>query len=107
MRFGPWMLTAMRWLAKFKGLRGTALDPFGRTAERRAERALVEEYEQAVETLLAGLSRDNLSLALEIASLPEQIRGYGHIKAKNIAEARKKRDELFARYRTAPVRAAA
>ena len=106
-RFGPWMLTAMRWLAKLKGLRGTALDPFGRTAERRTERALIAEYEQAIEKLLAGLTRDNLTLAVEIASLPEQIRGYGHIKAKNIDEARKKRDELLARYRTVPVRAAA
>jgi indolepyruvate ferredoxin oxidoreductase len=106
-QFGPWMLTAMRWLAKLKGLRGSALDPFGRTAERRTERALIAEYEQAMEKLLAGLTRDNLTLAVEIASLPEQIRGYGHIKAKNIDEARRKRDELLARYPTAPVRAAA
>ena len=106
-QFGPWMLTAMRWLAKLKGLRGTALDPFGRTAERRTERALIAEYEQAVEKLIAGLTRDSVALAVEIASLPEQIRGYGHIKGKNIAEARKKGDELLARYRTAPVRAAA
>jgi indolepyruvate ferredoxin oxidoreductase len=106
-QFGPWMLTAMRWLAKLKGLRGTALDPFGRTAERRTERALIAEYEQAIENLLAGLTRDNLALAVEIASLPEQIRGYGHIKGKNIAEVRKKGDELVARYRTVPVRAAA
>jgi len=106
-QFGPWMLTAMRWLAKLKGLRGSALDPFGLTAERRTERALIAEYEQTIEQLLAGLTRDNVALAVEIASLPEQIRGYGHIKAKNIDEARKKRDELLARYRTAPVRAAA
>ena len=98
LRFGPWMLTAMHWLAKLKGLRGTALDPFGRTAERRTERALIDEYEQTVETLLGGLTRDNLALAVEIASLPEQIRGYGHIKAKSIAEARRKRDEFFSRW---------
>ncbi|HLE66081.1 MAG TPA: indolepyruvate ferredoxin oxidoreductase family protein [Burkholderiales bacterium] len=98
MQFGPWMLTAMRFLAGFKGLRGTALDPFGGTAERRTERALIGEYEQTVETLLAGLSRDNLALAVEVASIPETIRGFGHIKAKSVAEARNKRDELLARW---------
>jgi len=107
MRFGPWMLTAMRWLSKLKGLRGTALDPFGRTDERRTERALIGEYEQAIETLLGGLTRDNLPLAVEIASLPEQIRGYGHIKARSVAEARRKRDELFARWTEAGGTAAA
>jgi indolepyruvate ferredoxin oxidoreductase len=99
--FGPWMLTAMRWLAKLKGLRGTAFDPFGRTAERRSERALIAEYEQTVEKLLSALTRDNVALAVEIASLPEQIRGYGHVKAKNIAVASKKRDELFAQWSNA------
>ncbi len=74
----------VRLLAKFKGLRGTALDIFGRTEERRMERALIEEYEQTVGTLLAGLTRENHALAVEIASLPETIRGYGHIKAKSV-----------------------
>jgi indolepyruvate ferredoxin oxidoreductase len=105
--FGGWVLHLFKVLSKFKGLRGTPFDVFGRTDERRAERALIAEYEQTVEALLAGLARDNHGLALEIASLPESIRGYGHIKAKSIAGARAKRDELLARYRTAPVRAAA
>ena len=105
--FGPWMLTAMRWLSKLKRLRGTALDPFGRTEERRTERALIVEYEQVIEKLLAGLTRENLPLAVELASLPEQIRGYGHIKARSIVEARKKRDELFARWTGAAGTAAA
>jgi len=107
MRFGGWMMGMFRVLAKLKGLRGTAFDIFGRTEERRMERALIGEYEQTVATLLAGLTRDKLSLAVEIASLPETIRGYGHIKARNAAAARSKRDELLARYRAAPVRAAA
>ncbi len=107
MRFGGWMLGLFGMLAKLKWLRGTAFDIFGRTAERRMERALITEYEQTVATLLAGLTRDNLALALEIASLPETIRGYGHIKAKNAAAARAKRDELLARYRSIPIRAAA
>ena len=71
------------------------------------ERALIAEYEQTVAALLAGLTRDNLPLAVEIASLPETIRGYGHIKAKNAAAARAKRDELLARYSGVPIRAAA
>jgi indolepyruvate ferredoxin oxidoreductase len=71
------------------------------------ERALIGEYEATVESLLQALTRDNHALAVEIASLPETIRGYGHIKAKSAEAARKKRDELLARYRSAPVRAAA
>ena len=94
-------------LANLKKIRGTALDIFGRTEERQMERALITEYEQTVGTLLAGLTRDNHALAIEIASLPETIRGYGHIKAKSVAAARAKREELLSRYRTAPVRAAA
>jgi len=107
MRFGPWMLGMFGILARLKGLRGTALDIFGRTEERRMERALIGEYEQTVATLLAGLTRDNLALAVEIASLPEPIRGYGHIKATSVAAARAKRDELLVRYRSIPIRAAA
>jgi indolepyruvate ferredoxin oxidoreductase len=98
MMFGPWMLTAMKLLSRFRWLRGSALDPFGRTEERRTERALIAEYERTVEQLLARLARDNHSLALEIASLPEHIRGYGHIKAGTVAAARRTRDELLARY---------
>jgi len=107
MTFGPWVLTLFGLLAKFRGLRGTALDIFGRTEERRMERALIEEYEQTVAALLAALTRDNHALAVEIASLPESIRGYGHIKAKSVEAARRKLAELLARYRAAPVRAAA
>jgi indolepyruvate ferredoxin oxidoreductase len=107
MQFGPWMMGAFKVLAKLKGLRGTAFDLFGRTEERRMERALIGEYEATVDALLQGLTRDNHALAVEIATLPESIRGYGHIKAKSAAAARQKRDELLARYRAAPVRAAA
>ena len=99
MRFGPWVMGLFKILAKLKGLRGTALDVFGRTEERRTERALIEEYESTVATLLAGLAPQNHPLALQIASLPEEIRGYGHIKLKSVAAARARRDELLARYR--------
>ena len=86
-KFGPYMFTVFRWLAKFKGLRGTALDIFGRTEERRTERALIGEYREAIESLLDTLDAGNHTLALEIASVPEQIKGYGHVKARNLAAA--------------------
>ncbi len=101
MRFGPWMMGAFRLLAKLKGLRGTWLDVFGRTEERRAERALIAEYERTVEQLLAGLTRENHALAAEIAALPEDIRGFGHIKAKGIERARVRREELMRKFASA------
>jgi indolepyruvate ferredoxin oxidoreductase len=107
MQFGPWMLGAFGVLAKLRFLRGTPLDVFGRTEERRMERALIGEYEKTVEALLEGLNQRNHALAVEIASLPEHIRGFGHIKAKSVEAARKKQAELMGRYRAAPVRAAA
>jgi indolepyruvate ferredoxin oxidoreductase len=101
------MLGVFNVLSRLKFLRGTAFDIFGRTQERRMERALIAEYEQTVETLMAGLTRDNQALAVEIASLPETVRGYGHIKMNSVLAARAKRDELLARYRSIPIRAAA
>ncbi|MBS7459022.1 indolepyruvate ferredoxin oxidoreductase family protein [Coralloluteibacterium stylophorae] len=97
--YGPWMLRAFGVLAKFKGLRGTAFDIFGYTAERRAERRLVEEYAQTVDELLQGLDAGNVGLAADIASVPERIRGYGHIKDANMAKAAKRREALLARWR--------
>jgi indolepyruvate ferredoxin oxidoreductase len=86
-------------LAKLKGLRGTAFDIFGYSAERKLERALIADYERDIEELLAGLTPDNHATAIEIASLPEHIRGYGHIKAKNAASVGKQREELFATWK--------
>jgi indolepyruvate ferredoxin oxidoreductase len=71
------------------------------------ERALIAEYEKAVETLLAGLARENHALALEIASLPETIRGFGHIKAKSVEAARARQAELLSRYSAPSIKAAA
>ena len=99
MRFGPWVMGLFKILARMKGLRGGALDLFGRSEERRTERALIGEYEKTVETLLAGLSTQNHGLAVQIASVPEDIRGYGHIKQESIDSARAKIDQLLARYR--------
>ena len=100
-RFGPWMLPAFRLLARFRFLRGTAFDPFGRTHERRTERALVGEYLDTVEELLAGLARGgDTALALDIARLPETVKGYGHVKERNLAAARQRGADLMARWRT-------
>ncbi len=99
MRFGPWMMTAFGMLAKLRGLRGTAFDVFGRTEERRMERALIGEYEQLVDELLGRLGADNHGVAVELASLPEEIRGYGHVKVQHLEKARAKQGDLLARFR--------
>jgi indolepyruvate ferredoxin oxidoreductase len=98
MRFGAWMLPVFRLLKAMKGLRGTALDVFGYTAERRTERALIGAYEATVERLLARLTPANHALAVQIASIPEEIRGFGHIKARNLGGARRKQDQLLERF---------
>ncbi len=102
--YGPWMLTAMGWLAKLRGVRGTAFDPFGYSAERRTERRLIGAYERVIEELIAGLSLDNHQLAVEIARIPEQIRGYGHVKARHLRVAEAREAELLAAFRTPAAR---
>ena len=98
-KFGPAMLTGFRFLAKLKGLRGTTLDIFGRTEERKTERALIGEYRATLEEVIAGLNATNHATALELASLPEQIRGYGHVKHRNLVAARSRWAELLTRWR--------
>ncbi|MES2992998.1 MAG: indolepyruvate ferredoxin oxidoreductase family protein [Pseudomonadota bacterium] len=98
-KFGPSMLTGFKWLAKLKGLRGTAFDPFGRTEERKTERALIGEYQTSIDELLASLNGGNLALATEIARIPEDIRGYGHVKERHLARARPKWSALMAEWR--------
>ncbi|MGO4331769.1 indolepyruvate ferredoxin oxidoreductase family protein [Cupriavidus sp. M-11] len=103
--YGPWMRSAFHVLAKLKGLRGTAFDPFGYTAERRDERALIGEYRECIETILDSLNKQNLDLALEIARLPQEIRGYGHVKGRNLAATRGKWARLMAQWRSGGRRA--
>ena len=98
--FGPWMRRAFGLLARLKGLRGGALDVFGRSDERRTERALITEYEADISELLTGLSADRLALAVEIARIPEEIRGYGHVKQRHLDAARPKWAALMARWRS-------
>ena len=96
--FGPWIVPALRLLARLKGLRGTAFDPFGRTEERRAERRLVGEYETTVADLLARLTPANHAAAVAVADVPAKIRGYGPVKAVAMAEAegeRRRRLDAF------------
>src|SRR3954469_4128262 len=97
-RFGGWMRGVFKLLSRLRFLRGTALDPFGHTEERRTERELIREYEQTVEQLLASLNAQNHAAAVQIASLPEEIRGFGPIKKRNVDAARKKRQELLQRF---------
>ncbi|WBM42025.1 indolepyruvate ferredoxin oxidoreductase family protein [Comamonas aquatica] len=88
--YQPWIRSAFGVLAKLKGLRGTPLDLFGRTAERRTERALIVEYRDCIAQLLPQLTADRLELAVQIARIPEDIRGYGHVKERHLAAARSK-----------------
>jgi len=97
--FGPWVLRLMPLLAKLKGLRGTAFDPFGYSAERKAERALIEDYEATLDTVLAALPEADYATAVELASIPLRIRGFGHIKKAAMEAAAEKRRDLLARLR--------
>jgi indolepyruvate ferredoxin oxidoreductase len=99
MSFGPWMLTIFRLLAKLKFLRGTALDPFGYTADRRTERQLVRDYETLLDELLAKLAPDNHHLAVGLASIPEKIRGFGHVKLRHLAAAKTEETALLEQFR--------
>jgi indolepyruvate ferredoxin oxidoreductase len=93
--FGSWMLGAFRLMAPLRVLRGTGFDPFGYSKERRAERRLIGDYEDMLARVLADLRPDTLPLAVELASLPEQIRGYGPVKAESMSLAETRRSELM------------
>ncbi|HJV50245.1 MAG TPA: indolepyruvate ferredoxin oxidoreductase family protein [Noviherbaspirillum sp.] len=93
--YGPWMMQAFGLLAKLKFLRGTALDVFGHSAERKTERALIVQYRETISALLAKLNADNLSKAVAIASLPEDIRGFGHVKERHLKAAKEKEAALL------------
>ena len=105
-RYGPWMLGAFRVLARLKFLRGTPFDPFGHTAERRTERALVDEYRERIDELLHSLNADNHALAVQVARVPEDIRGYGHVKQRHLAAAQAKVQALMAQWRAVAQQAA-
>ena len=93
--YGSWMMGAFKLLAGLKGLRGGALDIFGYTAERKMERALIVEYRDTIRGLLGELSAANIEQAVAIAALPEEIRGYGHVKERHYKAAQAKRAQLL------------
>ncbi|MCO5099074.1 MAG: indolepyruvate ferredoxin oxidoreductase family protein [Rhodocyclaceae bacterium] len=109
-RFGPWLMPAMRLLAKFKFLRGSAFDPFARIPERKEERRLIAAYEHLVDGLIARYELVDPEVALALTRLPESIRGYGPVKERSITQARATQAELegklLRRTAEAPARAA-
>jgi indolepyruvate ferredoxin oxidoreductase len=93
--YGSWVFTAFKLMATLRGLRGTPLDVFGYTAERRGERTLIGEYEKTVSGLFDKLDAGNVDLAADIASIPEHIRGYGHVKEAHLHKAKAREAELL------------
>ncbi len=98
--YGAWIMPAFRLLASLRKLRGTRLDIFGYSAERRMERRLIGEYEATIDSVLASLDQNNHAMAVQIAAVPETMRGFGHIKEKNVKTAKEREASLLAAYRT-------
>ena len=105
--YGPWMLKAMKTLAGLKGLRGGMFDVFGKTAERRMERQLIADYEALVDELVAGLTAANHAVAVELARLPEAIRGFGPVKERSVEKTKARQAELLAQFKNGPTAIAA
>jgi indolepyruvate ferredoxin oxidoreductase len=101
-RFGPWLMPAMKLLTWLRFLRGTALNPFGWIEERRQERQLIADYEHTLAHILDSLDRDRLATAVALASIPEMIRGYGPVKQRSIVQAQAKQKELMAAFDPPP-----
>jgi indolepyruvate ferredoxin oxidoreductase len=97
--YGPWVLSAFKILARLKSLRGTAFDVFGYTAERRMERRLIDDYEATVNELVQLLDSQRLPLAIQIAGLPQGMRGFGHVKERNVESVMREQARLLDQYR--------
>src|SRR4029450_3031193 len=97
--YGAWVMPMFRILASLKKLRGTKLDIFGYSEERRMERRLIGEYQATIDEVLATLGQDNHVLAVQIASVPDAMRGFGHIKEKNVKAAKEREASLLAAWR--------
>jgi indolepyruvate ferredoxin oxidoreductase len=100
--FGPWMLSVFRILARLRRLRGTPFDIFGRGEGRRLERRLIGEYEALGDEIISRLSPSNYDVAVELAGLPADIRGFGHVKEANLAQVKAREAALLVRFRAAP-----
>jgi indolepyruvate ferredoxin oxidoreductase len=107
--FGPWVMPLFRFLAALRGLRGTIFDIFGYTKERRIERKLIKDYEILIDGVLTNLSPGNHATAVALASIPEKIRGYGHVKMQHLKAAKAEEQGLLEQFRAgaAPVKLAA
>ena len=93
--YGPWMKLSFKFLKRFKWLRGTRFDPFGWTEERQMERKLRDQYLDNIERMLPALAEQNLELAVMLAKVPDEIRGYGHVKEASVAAAAEREAELW------------
>jgi len=102
MSFGPWVLRLFGALKKFRFLRGTPLDPFGYSAERRTERQLIASYRALIETVLSELSPGNHATAVALASIPEKIRGFGPVKQRHLAAAKAEEVALLEQFKASP-----
>ncbi|HEY2185964.1 MAG TPA: indolepyruvate ferredoxin oxidoreductase family protein, partial [Xanthobacteraceae bacterium] len=100
--FGPWIFPLFKVLATFKFLRGTALDPFGYSPERRTERRLVRDYERMLEEILGKLDPNNHHIAVGLAAIPEKIRGFGHVKMRHLKAAKADEAALLEQFRAGP-----
>ena len=99
---GPWMFDVFRVLARLKGLRGTAFDIFGYTAERKTERTLIADYEVMLDEVLAKLDAGNHHIAVGLAAIPEKIRGFGHVKMRHLKAAKADEAALLEQFRAGP-----
>ena len=99
-KFGPVMGKVFKVLAKLKVIRGTIFDPFSYMAERKLEQQLIIDYIKTVDILVAGLTPDNYAMVLEIAKLPDGIKGFGHVKLKSLEAVRVKWDTLLAKFQS-------
>jgi len=97
--YPSWIFGAFKVLAKLRFLRGSALDIFGYTEERKVERQLIKDYEQLIEQVLAKLTPGNHTLAVQLAAIPEEIRGFGHVKARHLTAAKDKEAKLLAQFK--------
>ena len=97
--YGPRMMKAFKWLARARFLRGSAFDIFGYTAERKMERQLLADYEVVLDEIAAGLNADNLQAAIKLANYPDVIKGFGHVKERNVDEAMNNRMSLRAGFK--------
>ncbi len=98
-QFGPWMQKAFRVLARLRGLRGTAFDPFGYTKERRMERRLIADYERMLAELLPALSAANYDAAVALAEWPDEVRGFGHVKEASVGRMEERKEQGLAQFR--------